>query len=90
MPEDEAKERLERIVNAFNQAMIASLRTLSAIDPVKLGDLTPNDFAQKFCSSPLGVFSISIEELEISKEQKLKFYSLPERQVEFVPVSRAR
>ena len=82
----DAKTGVEQLITAFNNAMRASLDTITKVSIEKLGGSSPNEFALEYCSQPMAVFGIQIKNLEIRKEQKLKFYSLKERQGEFLPV----
>ena len=78
--DDEAKRRLEQTVSAFNSALMGSFATLKRADIAQLGKMSPDEFATKYCSSPLGVFDTKI------KKQKLVFFGLAERRLEFLPV----
>src|SRR5438105_12344892 len=81
--DDEAKRRLEQTVSAFNSALMGSFAALKRADIAQLGKMSPDEFATKYCSSPLGVFDIKIKKLEIRKEKKLVFFGLAERRLEF-------
>lgn len=86
--DDDADSHIRRIIDAFNSALTASLSTLAKADISKLNNYSPDDFAVTYCEKPLEVFGIKITNLEIRKEHKSQFYSLPERQQEFVPILR--
>ena len=85
-----AREQIEQLFKQFNLAIQASLSSMSSIKIADIADQNPSHFLIKYCSSPLGLWNITIKKITLLKKQKFTFYSDLEQREEFLPVTKIR